>query len=307
MSHTVYLGLGTNQGDRLANLQAACRLLAPSVRLLEASPVYQTEPWGFLDQPAFLNQALKTETDLPPLDLLVYLKDLERRLGRKPNFRYGPRLIDIDILLYDDLVLSLPGLEIPHPRLVERAFVLVPLVDLAPDLCFPGNGHSLQELLERTGRAGVTPFSNKGETSMSQVEPKPLKDAPGPEAGFTASRRPDGGMTIQFTNISKPTLQRWREFSLAHLENSDRLTTNLYDLRQIERIPEEAVRYALEVNSDPAVRNIRLAVVVANDKVADGIREIASLALPETAAAIKIFTDIDEAEAWLDRSLTLLV
>jgi 2-amino-4-hydroxy-6-hydroxymethyldihydropteridine diphosphokinase len=145
--------------------------LATSVRLLQASPIYETEPWGFLDQPAFLNQALQAETDLPPLDLLTYLKDLEAQLGRMPNFRYGPRLIDIDILLYDDLVLSLPGLEIPHPRLAERAFILVPLVDLAPDLRYPGNGrHSLngrhpmdgqtlQDLLKHTGRTGVVLFS----------------------------------------------------------------------------------------------------------------------------------------------------
>jgi 2-amino-4-hydroxy-6-hydroxymethyldihydropteridine diphosphokinase len=178
MSHTVYLGLGTNQGDRLANLQAVRAVftpvqtaLAPSVRLLQASPIYETEPWGFLDQPAFLNQALQAETDLPPMDLLAYLKDLEVELGRMPNFRYGPRLIDIDILLYDELVLSLPGLEIPHPRLAERAFVLVPLVDLAPDLRYPGNGrHSpdgrhppdgqtLQELLKHAGRTGVVLYS----------------------------------------------------------------------------------------------------------------------------------------------------
>ncbi len=183
MSHTVYLGLGTNLGDRLANLQAVRAVftplqtaLAPSVRLLQASPIYETEPWGFLDQPAFLNQVLQAETDLPPLDLLAYLKDLEMQLGRQPNFRYGPRLIDIDILLYDDLVLSLPGLEIPHPRLAERAFVLVPLADLAPDLRYPGNGrhlpdgrisdgrhppdgYTLQELLKHAGRTGVVLYS----------------------------------------------------------------------------------------------------------------------------------------------------
>jgi 2-amino-4-hydroxy-6-hydroxymethyldihydropteridine diphosphokinase len=159
MSHTIYLGLGTNQGDRLANLLAAREALAPSVRLLQASRVYETEPWGFLDQPAFLNQALKAETGLLPFDLLAFLKNLESQLGRQPNFRYGPRLIDIDILFYDDLVLSLPGLEIPHPRLAERSFVLVPLVDLAPNLHYPGNGHTIQELLEHTGSAGVRLFS----------------------------------------------------------------------------------------------------------------------------------------------------
>ncbi len=141
---------------------------------------------------------------------------------------------------------------------------------------------------------------------MSQVEPKPLKDAPSPEAGFTVTRRPDGGMAIQFTSLSKQTLQRWREFSLAHLENSDRLTTNLYDLRQIDQIPEEAIRYALEVNSDPAVRNIRLAVVVANEQVRQALLEIDALSAGY-GVEMEIFTSLDAAEAWLNRPLTLLV
>ena len=141
---------------------------------------------------------------------------------------------------------------------------------------------------------------------MSQVESKPLKDAPGPEAGFTVTRRPDGGMAIQFTNISKDTLKRWREFSLAHLENSDRLTTNLYDLRQIEIIPEQAIRYALEVNSDPAVRNIRLAVVVASEQVRQTLLEIDALSAGY-GVEMEIFTSLTEAEAWLNRPLTLVV
>jgi hypothetical protein len=141
---------------------------------------------------------------------------------------------------------------------------------------------------------------------MSQVETKPLTDAPGPEAGFTVTRRPDGGMAIQFTNISKHTLQRWREFSLAHLENSDRLTTNLYDLRQIDQVPEQAIRYALEVNSDPAVRNIRLAVVVANEQVRQALLEIKALSAGYSVE-MEIFTSLETAEAWLDRPLTLLV
>ncbi len=141
---------------------------------------------------------------------------------------------------------------------------------------------------------------------MSQVEPKPLKDAPGPEAGFTVTRRPDGGMAIQFTNISKQTLQRWREFSLAHLENSDRLTTNLYDLRQIDQIPQEAIRYALEVNSDPSVRNIRLAVVVANEQVRQALLEINALSAGY-GVEMEVFTSLEDAEAWLNRPLTLLL
>jgi hypothetical protein len=141
---------------------------------------------------------------------------------------------------------------------------------------------------------------------MSQVEPKPLKDAPGAEAGFTVTRRPDGGMAIQFTNISKQTLQHWREFSLAHLENSDRLTTNLYDLRQIDQIPQEAIRYALEVNSDPSVRNIRLAVVVANEQVRQALLEINALSAGY-GVEMEVFTSLEAAEAWLNRPLTLLL
>ena len=141
---------------------------------------------------------------------------------------------------------------------------------------------------------------------MSQVETKPLKDAPGAEAGFTVTRRPDGGMAIQFTNISKQTLQRWREFSLAHLENSDRLTTNLYDLRQIDQIPQEAIRYALEVNSDPSVRNIRLAVVVANEQVRQALLEINALSAGY-GVEMEVFTSLEDAEAWLNRPLTLLL
>lgn len=113
-------------------------------------------------------------------------------------------------------------------------------------------------------------------------------------------------MAIQFTDISKQTLQRWREFSLAHLENSDRLTTNLYDLRQIEQIPQEAIRYALEVNSDPSVRNIRLAVVVANEQVRQALLEINALSAGY-GVEMEVFTSLEDAEAWLNRPLTLLL
>jgi len=141
---------------------------------------------------------------------------------------------------------------------------------------------------------------------MVQVEPKPLKDAPGPEAGFSASRRPDGGMHIVFHDVTRKTLERWRNFSLAHLENSDRLTTNLYDLRSIQAIPEEAIEFAVEVNSDPSVRNIRLAVVVSNEQVRQAMQEIDALSAGY-GVEMKIFTTIEEAETWLSRPLTLLV
>ena len=131
---STYLALGTNLGDRFANLQAAIHALPAAVRVLDQSPVYETLPWGLTDQPAFLNMVIRGETRLPPLELLKNLKDLETRLGRTPTVRWGPRLIDIDILFYDELVLNTPELTLPHPHLHERAFVLVPLADLDPDL-----------------------------------------------------------------------------------------------------------------------------------------------------------------------------
>jgi 2-amino-4-hydroxy-6-hydroxymethyldihydropteridine diphosphokinase len=161
MSHLVYLALGTNLGDRLANLHAAIHALPPAAQPLSASPVYETPPWGYLDQPAFLNQVIQADTDLPPLDLLDLLKRLEVRLGRQPGLRYGPRIIDLDILLYDDLQLETPALTIPHPRLAERAFVLAPLADLAPGLCPPGMSKSVSELLERVDRSGIVLYETK--------------------------------------------------------------------------------------------------------------------------------------------------
>jgi len=139
------------------------------------------------------------------------------------------------------------------------------------------------------------------------TELKPLNWKPVPGIGYTVVRRVDGGMHYTFTDLSEATVEHWQEFAHEHLLGADRLTRNLYDLRQVQTVPEFAIRTAIEVNSDPTARYIRLAVVVANDEVADAIRKIASLALPEASAAIKIFTDIDEAEAWLSRPLDQIV
>lgn len=139
------------------------------------------------------------------------------------------------------------------------------------------------------------------------TEPKPLNWKPEPGIGYTVVRRPDGGMTVTVTNLTEPTIQHWHDFALEHLLGSDRLTRNLYDLRQVDEIPEKAVYTAIEVNSDPAARNIRVAVVVNSDKVANAVRELYYQSLPETSAAIKIFTDIAKAEEWLSRPLDQMV
>jgi MFS superfamily sulfate permease-like transporter len=141
---------------------------------------------------------------------------------------------------------------------------------------------------------------------MTQEDLKPLNWTPAPGIGYSVVRRPDGGMHYTFTDVTRETLDHWREFALEHLLESDRLTRNLYDLRSVEEITIEAVDYAIEVNSDPSARNIRLAVVVANDAVRDAIEKIPSLT---TAGGVefRIFTEIDEAEEWLDRPLTLIV
>ena len=158
MSHTVYIAMGTNLGDRLANLRAALAALAPDIQRLDESPVYETEPWGYTDQPPFLNMVLRAATDLSPHDLLNRLKNIESTLGRIPSFRNGPRLIDLDILFYDDITLNTPPLVIPHPRLHERAFVLVPLADIAPGLAHPALEISVAQLVETVDRRGVSLF-----------------------------------------------------------------------------------------------------------------------------------------------------
>jgi 2-amino-4-hydroxy-6-hydroxymethyldihydropteridine diphosphokinase len=152
----VYLALGSNIGDRRDNLRRAVAALAPDVRVVAQSPIYETPAWGYEDQAPFLNMALEAETALPPESLLAYVKRLETELGRTPSFHWGPRLIDIDILFYDKLILSTPELTIPHPRLQERAFVLVPLNDLAPSLAHPVSGQTIAKLLASVDTAGIT-------------------------------------------------------------------------------------------------------------------------------------------------------
>lgn len=144
----VYLGLGSNLGDRLAVLRVAIAELAGLGYLERVSSIYETEPWGDTDQPKFLNLCCRLRTHLAPRSLLAETQAIERRLGRLPTRRWGPRLIDIDLLTYDELTLSSPELTLPHPSIAERAFVLVPLAELAPRLCIPGHTGSVSDLLQ---------------------------------------------------------------------------------------------------------------------------------------------------------------
>ncbi len=151
----IYLGLGSNIGDRQANLEQSLGLLAEKMDILAVSSIYETPPWGYADQPAFYNQAVKAETCLTPLALLEFIKSTESGMGRKPTFRYGPRCIDVDILFYDDLVIATETLTIPHPQLAERAFVLAPLAEIAPELVHPESGRTITALLEEVDQYGI--------------------------------------------------------------------------------------------------------------------------------------------------------
>jgi 2-amino-4-hydroxy-6-hydroxymethyldihydropteridine diphosphokinase len=138
-----YVGLGANLGDR----EAAIRRAAALVEAVRLSPIVETEPWGYADQPLFLNAVAELETEEPPRALLERLLEVERQLGRvRTGPRYGPRTIDLDLLLYGDECLDEPGLQVPHPRLHERRFVLEPLAALVPERKIPGNGTVLEAL-----------------------------------------------------------------------------------------------------------------------------------------------------------------
>ena len=151
---TVYIGLGANLGNRRENIRAALARLAenPAIGVRTVSALVETEPVGGPPgQGPFLNGAAKIETDLDPADLLAELKRIERDLGRRDGPRWGPREIDLDILLYGDAVLETPELTVPHPGLRERRFVLEPLSEIAPDARDPTTGLTVQDLLGRLG------------------------------------------------------------------------------------------------------------------------------------------------------------
>jgi len=154
-----YLCLGSNLGEREENLCQALTLLSLKVNLEEVSSIYETEPIGYKEQPLFLNLVCRITTNLPPGELLHLAKDIETKMGRVPSFSNAPRPIDIDILFYEDKIMETPNLTIPHPRLHDRAFILIPLAEIAPNLIHPKLGKSIAQLAKDVkGRKGVRKY-----------------------------------------------------------------------------------------------------------------------------------------------------
>jgi len=163
-----YLCLGSNLGDREENLRQALALLSPKADVEKLSAIYETEPVGYKAQPLFLNLICRIATDLPPDQLLWFAKKIETEMGRTPSFPNAPRIVDIDILLYEGTIMETRNLTIPHPRLKDRAFVLIPLTEIAPKLIHPRLGKSIAQLAnEITGRRGVRKY--KGGLDVSAI------------------------------------------------------------------------------------------------------------------------------------------
>jgi 2-amino-4-hydroxy-6-hydroxymethyldihydropteridine diphosphokinase len=152
------LGLGTNLGNRTANLRAAIAHLGELGDVSRLSRVYESEPYGYVDQPRFLNMAVQLRTSLEPAALLRAVKQIEERLGRAPTYRMGPRVIDIDVLFYEDLQVDTPELQIPHRGVMDRAFVLAPLLDLDVGLCHPVTGEQLADRIVALNDTSLVPL-----------------------------------------------------------------------------------------------------------------------------------------------------
>jgi 2-amino-4-hydroxy-6-hydroxymethyldihydropteridine diphosphokinase len=156
--HRSYIGLGSNAGDPIANVERAIEELATIGTVERTSSLYQTKPWGNTDQPDFINAVVLLQTPFPPQELLANLKSIERKLGRVATQRWGPREIDLDILTYDDILLDEPNLQIPHPFLAQRGFVLIPLAEL--------------DAAYAAARDGLPNAERSSVTSLSRVRPK---------------------------------------------------------------------------------------------------------------------------------------
>lgn len=150
---TAYISLGSNLGKREENCNQAIKLLKENgIAVKKQSKMYETEPWGVKDQPKFINMAIEVETDRKPNELLLILKQIEKELGRIETGKWGPRVIDLDILFYNDLVLDKPDLKIPHPYLHEREFMLKPLCEIAPDKKHSVTKKTVEEMLNQLRR-----------------------------------------------------------------------------------------------------------------------------------------------------------
>ncbi len=148
-----YIGIGSNLGNRKQNCEKAISLLTENrITVLKRSTMFETEPWGIKDQPKFINMAIKIDTILEPEDLLNLLKEIESAIGRTQTFRWGPRIIDLDILLYDNLIINTKNVQIPHTEIKDRDFVLRPLSEIAPDKIHPVFRKSIKELLDELPR-----------------------------------------------------------------------------------------------------------------------------------------------------------
>jgi len=201
--HRVYLSLGANLGDRQGNILQALQYVQARTTIVKVSSFYETEPVGYLDQPRFLNIACELETELSPHELLHLLKWVERRMGRRESFRNAPRPIDMDILFYDDLVLESPELTVPHPRLHDRAFVLVPLAEIAPDWVHPVLNVTVAEMLSRISQEGVSRVERSLKLHLEHdvQQTKPAVSISLSRVGVTNLRR-----IIQMANGGRSTL-----------------------------------------------------------------------------------------------------
>ena len=144
----VYLSLGSNMGDKEDNMRNALKLIKDMDEIRKVSPLYQTEPMGFKDQSFFLNCVIEVQTNSNPEQMLLFLKSIEQKLGRTASVKNGPRIIDIDILFFDDFCIENDDVIIPHPRLHERLFVLIPLMDVNPDVIHPLLKKTVRELYD---------------------------------------------------------------------------------------------------------------------------------------------------------------
>lgn len=188
--HTAYLSLGSNLGNRQANISQALQHLRPRAEIGPVSSWYETEPVGMPDQPPFYNIACRIRTTLAPQALLEFLKRIEKRMGRQETVRNGPRCIDIDILLYDDLVLTGESLRIPHPRMHERAFVLTPMAEIAPKVVHPGLGVTMESLLDRLDApCGVVKLDLKPRLDHDRQQDRPAVAVSLSRVGVTNLRR----------------------------------------------------------------------------------------------------------------------